>query len=399
MSRCRIFFFVMLIVLVSAGALPGDAQQGLPSAADNASGLADLPGTKNQKQPLDRYNEVALYISGMKVSEKSDLHSLTKNPTWQHYASVTNDTWSSFTKTKIRKIADWVQAEIPDMNRDCRTLFYPFSGPDFLYAYSFFPHADTYILLGLEPVGNIPEPGKLQGEKLGSFFRMLDKSISDALTLSFFRTNDMADEINHQLITGTTPVLMLFLARTGNQIVDIRFFDPGDNGTIMYRDACRDTNRKKPLARGAEFIFRGKGDERLRRLIYISADISDKGLAQRGNVRAFLDRLEYGLTTYVKSASYLMHKNYFSNIRSCILKKSSAVVQDDSAIPYRFFDKGTWDIRLYGVYTAPIDLFKVHLEKDLKEAYALDSKKLGFRLGYANQSNVLVAHRISHTQP
>ena len=103
MSRCRIFFFVMLIVLVSAGALPCDAQQGLPSAADNQSGLAALPGTKNQKQPLDRYNDVALYIAGMKVEEKSGLYSLTKNPTWQHYASVTNDTWGSFTRTKIKK--------------------------------------------------------------------------------------------------------------------------------------------------------------------------------------------------------------------------------------------------------------------------------------------------------
>jgi hypothetical protein len=93
-----------------------------------------------------------------------------------------------------------------------------------------------------------------------------------------------------------------------------------------------------------------------------------------------------------------MHKNYFSNIRSLILQKSSSVVQDDSAIPYRFFDKGAWDIRLYGAYSGPIDLFKVHLENDLKDAYARDSKKLGFRLGYANQSNVLVARRISQPQ-
>jgi hypothetical protein len=116
-------------------------------------------------------------------------------------------------------------------------------------------------------------------------------------------------------------------------------------------------------------------------------------------VRSFLEQLQPGSITYVKSASYLMHKNYFSNIRSLILEKSAAVVQDDSAIPYRYFDKEAWDIRLYGTYAAPIELFKVHLEKDLKEAYARDSKKLGFRLGYANQSNMLVARKKAQAQP
>jgi hypothetical protein len=35
-------------------------------------------------------------------------------------------------------------------------MFYMFSGPDFLYAQTFFPNADTYILCGIEPIGAIP---------------------------------------------------------------------------------------------------------------------------------------------------------------------------------------------------------------------------------------------------
>ena len=398
MSRLRILFHVVLLVLAAVVALPCDAQVAPAGPADHTTGLAALPDAKEPKHPAGRYNDVALYIAGMQLSEKCGLYSLTKNSTWQHYASVTNDTWGKFTKTRTKRICDWAQAEIPDIKKNCRTLFYPFSGPDYLYAHSFFPHAGTFILLGLEPVGSIPEPEKLQGKKLATFFRMLDKSISDALTFSFFKTNDMADEINHQLITGTVPVLMLFLARTGSLIADIRFFDLADNGTILYRYAGQKASADKEVARGVELTFSGNGDERLRKLIYISADISNRGLEHRRNVQAFLDCLENGLTTYLKSASYLMHKKKFSNIRSLILQKSSAVVQDDSAIPYRFFDKGAWDIRLYGTYSGPIDLFKEHFEKDLKDAYARDSKKLGFRLGYASRSNVLVARRISQPQ-
>ena len=372
---------------------PGATQCSMPEAADNASvegAVADL----QQQQPPGRYNDIALYISGIKLAKTSGLHQLTDNPVWRQYASVTDSNWGSFSRTKIKKISGWAQAEIPDITRNCRTLLYPFSGPDFLYAHAFFPQAEAYILLGLEPVGVVPEPEKLQGEKSGVFFRMLDKSIADALTLSFFRTNDMADEINtKQLVTGTVPVLMLFLARTGNHITDIRFFDLSDNGTIAYREESRACNGNT-APRGAEIAFHKKDDARQRKLIYISADISDNGLARRGNVKAYLDRLDAGMTTYVKSASYLMHKNYFSTIRSLILRQSAAIVQDDSAIPYRFFKKELWDVRLYGAYTGPIDLFKVHLEKDLRDAYARDSKKLGFRLGYASQSNMLVARRI-----
>lgn len=46
---------------------------------------------------------------------------------------------------------------------------YMFSGPDFLYATSFFPNASTYVLAGLEPVGEIPDltgpsPWAINGE-------------------------------------------------------------------------------------------------------------------------------------------------------------------------------------------------------------------------------------------
>ena len=36
-------------------------------------------------------------------------------------------------------------------------MLYMFSGPDFLYAISFFPTAPTYVLSGLEPVGEVPQ--------------------------------------------------------------------------------------------------------------------------------------------------------------------------------------------------------------------------------------------------
>ena len=47
----------------------------------------------------------------------------------------------------------WSERHLKDRQN---TLYYMFSGPDFLYADAFFPSAQPYLLSGLEPVGAIP---------------------------------------------------------------------------------------------------------------------------------------------------------------------------------------------------------------------------------------------------
>jgi len=88
-----------------------------------------------------------------------------------------------------------------------------------------------------------------------------------------------------------------------------------------------------------------------------------------------------------------MHKGYFSGIRKLLLEKSAVILQDDSGIPYHYFQSGTWDITLYGMYTGPIEMFKDHFEKDLAAAYGKGSERLNFRFGYARSSNILLAKK------
>ena len=55
-------------------------------------------------------------------------------------------------------------------------MLYMFSGPDFLYATSFFPSASTYVLAGLEPVGDVPpltEPAARQRRRIAAKSREL----------------------------------------------------------------------------------------------------------------------------------------------------------------------------------------------------------------------------------
>lgn len=45
------------------------------------------------------------------------------------------------------------------------------------------------------------------------------------------------------------------------------------------------------------------------------------------------------VNTYLKGASYLLHRNSFSLIRNIILDQSEQVIQDDSGVPFKWFLK------------------------------------------------------------
>ena len=53
-------------------------------------------------------------------------------------------------------------------NQNAKVIFYPFSGPDYLTAHAFFPNADKYVMLGLEPVGKLPELKKFKAGNGGN---------------------------------------------------------------------------------------------------------------------------------------------------------------------------------------------------------------------------------------
>ena len=131
---------------------------------------------------------------------------------------------------------------------------------------------------------------------------------------------------------------------------------------------------------------------------YFALNLQNPRLAKKPGTTKYLESLPPG-ATLVKSASYLMHKNYFSTIRGIILAHSNVVIEDDSGIPYHyFFEPPVWDVHLFGAYDQPIGLFKSGLQDDLKAAYDAHTgvDPLDFGIGYKwrnNESNLLLAVR------
>ncbi len=126
--------------------------------------------------------------------------------------------------------------------------------------------------------------------------------------------------------------------------------------------------------------FLEAGSDRPQTVIYFRAQAENAGLKKV--VAAYLRQLAPA-TTMLKSASYLLHDEQFSSIRSVILESSAAILQDDSGMPYRFLNKPEWRLKLYGKYTKPVSDFNYGFQPDLDAAYKkANPPELPFSYGY-----------------
>ena len=59
--------------------------------------------------------------------------------------------------SRIQTMESWRSQEIKIAGTPKKTLLYPFSGPDFINAYTFFPEHGRYIFFSLERPGTLPD--------------------------------------------------------------------------------------------------------------------------------------------------------------------------------------------------------------------------------------------------
>ncbi|GAB3314926.1 hypothetical protein GCM10027511_25320 [Hymenobacter humi] len=339
--------------------------------------------------------DVASFLGGQRPSQHSDLTKLAEQPAWQAFATDQDKSWAKYRATHTTSMTKWASTELDEVHRNSPTIFYPFSGPDFLNVFTMFPTSQTYVLMGLEPVGSVPARASLENPKL---FPAVKASLWSVLNFSFFRTNDMAVDLKSVELDGALPLMMLFAARTGNLITAIRPVQLDATGQLT--DAPTDTTQAAhpKSVPGVEMKLRGP-DGQPKTVYYFSTDLSNHGLQVKPAPIQFVRSLG-PLTTYVKSATYLMHKLYFSEVRRLVLRHSRYILQDDSGIAMKFFQKGAWQFNYYGTYKRPINLFAKHYQPELTAAYT-DTlhrpKALPFGTGYnwrQTDSNLLLARRL-----
>lgn len=327
------------------------------------------------------YDGIAKLISARTDSNYSAIRN---DSSWKTYATKMDSTWKMVSEKRLSLMRDWAKGEYDAVAQKSDTLFYPFSGPDFLNAYTLFPNTKTYFLIALEPIGMLPDFKPSDNKKWISYFRDMQVSLSDIYKKSYFITKRMNEHLSSDNVYGTLPIMAVFLKQTDHVISDIKAIRLDSLGNLVempYDSLAKP--KKRP--RGVKIEFYKNGESTLRQLYYFSADLGDAALSEKFRFRKFMDRMS-SFNAYAKSASYLMHYDEFSIPRNQILNKAKVFLQDDTGMPIRYVDTAKFEIRLYGKYVQPVKDFSKYLfQKDLEKRYKQDSakvKELPFELGY-----------------
>jgi hypothetical protein len=330
--------------------------------------------TSAQGNRLASATDVARYLAGMPVSEGSSLAQLTRDPHWIAHSNAMNSSFNTLEQRQISNIRIWRTEVLASVTQSTHVCLYPFAGPDFLYANAFYPDATTYVLQGLETVESVPDLFTLPIQSLDSTLENIEISLNSVLNFSYFETKDMRADFSRSQLKGVLPVIFVFIARSGMDIVKLDYLSLDSSGRLVdgFRGAVR----------GARIILEDPATHIQKTLYYFSSDLSDDFLRGNPAVLRFCERL--GPTnTFLKAASYLMHQNGFNSIRNLLLQVSATLLQDDSGIPVRYLTSDRWTLRFFGSYVGPIDLFKNFYQPELREYFAASSPKvLTFGLGY-----------------
>ncbi|MFC7336509.1 hypothetical protein ACFQY0_04910 [Haloferula chungangensis] len=283
-------------------------------------------------------DDIARFLAGRPVKHGETLSKWQRTSGDYHTHAMNFDyEWRTFAGKRTVRQANYYKDTLKPLLGSPSTIFYPFGGPDILYASSMFPNASTYVLIGLESVGSIPD---VVSENPTQLLDRLSFVLDEPLRHGYFITKEM------KVAPPVTPILLTSLGLMGARVDSAQSIDAGGYPGVEIRFKAANGGSKK--------------------VIYVSGNLSNSGL--NGSFQSWLGSFS-GSTAYFKAASYLMHDPAFSNIRNWVLSNCNAVLQDDSGIPFKYYDSSNWNTTLLGNYERPIPFFAKWKQSDLAAAY------------------------------
>ncbi|HEU5312367.1 MAG TPA: hypothetical protein VFU08_00990 [Candidatus Udaeobacter sp.] len=335
-------------------------------------------------------NDIARFLAGMPVPENSPLAPLTRDSAWQAHSVFFEGEFTKLYQRQLQKLHAWEATNLPEVTQPTPVAFYMFSGPDFLYIDQFFPNASAYVLCGKESMGPPPDP--LRIPNLSGALGNLENAMKTSLNTTYFITKNMKVDLQQQNLNGVLPILYVFIVRADKSITNVTFGSLNNNGA--FEEAA--PGKKGGSTPGVRIRYTDNQSGNSQTLYYFTTDISDGGIKSAPGFLKFCQRLGIG-SSFLKSSSYLMFEQGFTTIRNFILEHSTRIVQDDSGIPLAYFDPNKWNLRLFGGYLGPIDLFKQHYQPRLQELFRQGNPPpLDFGFGYRwnyKEANLIVADR------
>lgn len=341
-------------------------------------------------------DDFARFLAGLPGREGSPYKAMEEDPAWIAHRQAFESDWTRFDAKRVPVLQEFQKKELYGAPNSGGTLFYPFGGPDFVTANLFFPANLNYVFVGLEPPGTVKTAAAFEQKPLSATLPRIRFTLDSLLRRSFFITAQMDAQVRGQITDGLLPLLLVQMVRTGHVIRGHRYVTLDAQG--QYVDRKLDQAGVKN--RGVVVEFQREGSKEIKHLTYFSVNLHNWTFKDNKEFLAFMDQMR-PMSTFFKSASYLPHREGFSLIREQVLAKSNAIAQDDTGIPFKFFDGTKWDVMLYGKYTQPYGSFKFMKQPDLRVAFdrgGQNVRNLDFFIGYGyghQASNLLIARKRS----
>lgn len=350
-----------------------------PQTAKTDSVQTSIPDTIHSK-----FNQIARLIAGMD-SVPAFLPNLKNRKAFLDLYKSKQSKFNRIESLRLSKLNNWFsdllkKEKLPDSN----FCFYPFAGGDFIHAHYLYPNANEYLLFALEPSGSLPNFHNKKEEEILDYLNNLDTVLRDIYLNSYFITKNMNEDIRKKnMIDGVLPLIIWGCSKAGYDICSIRHFNIDSSGNTVFKNG-----NEADLGKSKAVYIEMLKDGQKKSITYLSGDVSDEGLKKNSGLRTFLQKTvpDRKTTTFIKSASYLLHHDMFKEMRNFVLNKSSIVIQDDTGVPYRFIDDKIWNIKLFGEYKPPVKSFSMKLfQNDLDSAYTNKINYAGaisFSIGY-----------------
>jgi hypothetical protein len=215
----------------------------------------------------------ARIYAGMIPFDTTRYPKLTSGNGWEMHHKIFEDDWTNL-DIRIQAMEAWRATELAGIATAGATLFYPFSGPDFLNADVFFPGCSQSVYISLEKTGEIPSP-QMTEKTFVNFTEDIRTSLSVIFQRNYFITSRMSEQLHTPYLKGNLTLFMVFLARRNCAIVAINKIHIDSSGALMETPVDTGKAKRKQIG-GMEIQYvKAGGEGQVRKLFYFSIDIQD----------------------------------------------------------------------------------------------------------------------------
>ena len=376
---------------VSGSVVPAQASEATGSATTTVGQSAGVPRgpalappvTAGTKDPAAAIKTAAILLAGQQPVTGLP-PAIAQSPRWAAFAKEVTANWTRYSQKIAEPMSRWSLAELPAISD---TVFYPFSGPDFVTVHLLFPTAQRYVMMAMQNAERPLDLANIAPDLLEPSLGVLTSAWQHFGENGFYVTEYLEKYLySTRANIGASTFIVSFLSLQGFEIERVVPIQVGADGTLQ--EMSPDTPRWRSV--------RIQASKQGRPVIidYLKIDLSNAGLQATPENLTLIGTLTTNPVLF-KAASHLPQNVGFNVIANQVLAQSPLIVQDETGLSYSTLVKAH-QVALFGKFVVAHHAFTSY-HTDLAKAFAQrdDIKPLNFRFGYFKDGNyaLMVAAR------